>query len=599
MADGRDQSGGFDYRTALPWTNIFRCFQVAIDPRKLFVAAVGILVMSFFWWLLSHIFWEKAPTRDDPDFGPAALQSHFEGKINPATGKAYTNEELSVAMKTEGDHRFKVAKEQWQVLDSLAGEGGRFRTLPWYEYRGPNPFLLFTDVLGGTSEDRYKAIYGFGTGSVPVLIEPLVKLLLPVAKLVSPSVSPLTRLYLFLILLVNVAVWAFCGGIITRLAAVQLANKGPITLRQAFQFVWSRYLSYLGAPLVPLVIIGVVVLGLILYGAVALFPFVGDIILFGVALPLVFLGGAIMAVFLVGLIGYPMMYPTLSAEGDQSDTFDALSRSVNYVYQAPWQYLWNWTVAIIYGALVTLFVLFFASLTVYVGKWAVGLPSSAVWSERKPEFLFIYAPESFGWKELLTKDSPYAVQGEWVWIDQNGKETDQSKGVRQMMVYKPVNKEMFEQNRKEYWLYNTWGAGIVCFWLTLAFLMMLGFSYSFFWTASTMIYFIMRKKVDEAELDEVFEDEEPEIPLAPPKIADGTVPAPVSPTSLPVIAPPVSQPQPPPSPPTPATIPFSPPPVASSPPPPSLPPPVSPPLPPPPEPPATESKKPDDTIPLG
>ena len=32
MADGRDQSGGFSYRLALPWTNIFRCFQIALDP---------------------------------------------------------------------------------------------------------------------------------------------------------------------------------------------------------------------------------------------------------------------------------------------------------------------------------------------------------------------------------------------------------------------------------------------------------------------------------------------------------------------------------------------------------------------------------------
>ena len=84
-------------------------------------------------------------------------------------------------------------------------------------------------------------------------------------------------------------------------------------------------------------------------------------------------GGAAMAVFLVGLVGYPLMYPTLSAEGDQSDTFDALSRSINYVVSSPWHYIWYWIVAILYGAAVTFFVLFFTSLTVYVGKWAVGL----------------------------------------------------------------------------------------------------------------------------------------------------------------------------------------------------------------------------------
>jgi hypothetical protein len=241
---------------------------------------------------------------------------------------------------------------------------------------------------------------------------------------------------------------------------------------------------------------------------------------------------------------------------------------------------------VLYGATVTLFVLFFASLAVYVGKWAVGLPASLVWQDRKPEFLFIYAPESFGWKELLTKDSPYEIKpaGDrgWVWINKDGKETtNPAEGVRQTFRYEPVNPDAYKRNRDDYYMYNTWGAGLVCFWLTLAFLMMLGFSYSFFWSAATMIYFLMRKKVDEAELDEVFEDDEPEVPLAPPKLATGTTPVPPSapassPTSLPVI----TSPSPPVSPPPPATIPFNPPAAASPPPPP-------------------EPKKPDDGVPLG
>ena len=571
MADGRDQSGAFSYRAALPWTNIFRCFQVALDPRKLFVAALGILAMSFLWWLLSNVFYYKAPTTNDPDYSNSAIQREYEGKKKP-NGDNYAEADFA---RVAAD-RFKKDYEQWQVLDALAGPGGRLRTLPWYEYRGPNPFLFFTDALGGTAADREYAVRGFFTGSVPVLIEPLVKLLLPVAKIVSPGVSPLTRLYLFLILLANVAVWAFCGGIITRLAAIQLANKGPVTFMQAVRFVAKRYLSYLGAPLVPLAIIAAVVVGLFFYGLLALIPFVGDIVLLGIGLPAVIVGGAIMTVFLVGLVGYPMMYTTLSVEGDQSDTFDALSRSVNYVYQAPWHYLWNWFVAVMYGAAVTLFVLFFASVSVYVGKWAVGLTASLLWQERKPEYLFIYAPESFGWKELLTKDSPYEVRGEWTGMDRDGKETnDPSKAIRQVMVHKPVNPDAYAANKNEFWWYNSWGAGIVCFWLTLAFLMMLGFSYSFFWSAATMIYFLMRKKVDEAELDEVFEDEEPEAPLAPPKLAPAPPPPPANGTTpLTVISPP---PAPPPvvfSPTPPATLPFNPPPppvVVSPPPPPPQP----------------------------
>jgi len=560
MADGRAPNPAISDRSA-SWMEIFRCFQVALDPRKLLVAAAGILVTAFLWWLLSVLFYYKAPDQSAPDYQNATIQRELGDKKKP-DGSSY-NEEDFRRIATE---RYASDFEQWKVLDSLAGPGGRLRTMPWYEYRGPNPFLFATDVLSGTAQDRSLAIGGFLSGSVPVLIEPLVKMLIPVAKLISPGVSPMTRFYLFLILLSNVAVWAFCAGIITRIAAVQLANKGPISLKQATRFVSKRYTAYLGAPLVPLIIITGCIFGLVLYGLVGLVPILGDLVIYGLGLPVIIIGGAVMAVFLVGLVGYPLMYTTLSAEGDQSDTFDALSRSINYVYQSPWHYVWYWLVAIFYGAAVTLFILFFFSLTVYVGKWAVGLTASTVWTDRKPEYLFIYTPESFGWKELLTKDSPYEVVGEWKEQDKESK--------RLVYVYRPKDEVAYKQARSEFYSYNAWGAGIVCFWLTLMFLMMLGFSYSFFWTAATVIYFLMRKKVDEAELDEVFvDDEEPEAPVAPPKIAEGTGVQPSPMTSLPVISAPASPPVPvpppplppipvvdvsPPVPPPPATLPFNP-----------------------------------------
>jgi hypothetical protein len=372
-------------------------------------------------------------------------------------------------------------------------------------------------------------------------------------------VSPQTRFYLLLVILWMLAVWAFCGGVITRLAAVQLANKGPITLKQACQFVARRYTSFFLAPVVPLIIIGVVVIGLMLYGLVGMIPFIGDLVFYGLGLPVIIGAGAVMAVFLVGMVGYPLMYTTLSVEGDSSDTFDALSRSINYVYQAPWHYIWYSLVAVVYGVAVTFFVIFFASLTVYLGKWAVTQTPGNESADRKPDYLFIYAPESFGWRELMLRDSPYAVSPQIEPQNPTGAKPEDMKTVPQttrlVVVYKPVAPEADKQNREAFWTYNTWGAWMVCFWLTLMFLMMVGFSYSFFWSAATVIYLLMRKKVDEADMDEVFvEEDEPQAPLPPPK--SDAAPSGGG-TSLPVIS----------SPPPPATLPFS-----QSPPPPTSPP---------------------------
>lgn len=526
MADGPHETPGLDIRRVFLWTDIFRCFQVALDPRKLLVAAVGILLMSLGWHLLSRAFYRDAPNpNDDSRYTATAVQRSKSGEKKP-DGSDYTTADYAA----EGARRYEEDLKQWRVLHDLAGPNGRLRTLPWYEYRGENPFLLLTRLVGGTSVDILTAVKQFLSGTVPVLVEPLRKLLLPVVMLIHPNASVGTRLYLLLCLLWNVAVWAFCGGVITRIAAVQFAGKERISLTQAVRFVASRYSSYLLSPVVPLGVIAVIVLAMLLYGLVAMIPILGDLILYGLGMPLVILGGIAIAVLLVGLVGYPLMYPTVSAEG--SDTFDALSRSYNYVFQAPWHYLWYNLVAILYGAAVVFFVVFMGSLVVYMGKWAV---SQAPWSEesgRKPDFLFIYAPESFGWKELLLEGSPIAVDARPV-------EDEHTKRLR--MEYVPENQLTFDQYKSQYTWWNWAGAGMTTFWMVAVFLLVIGFSYSYSWSAATMIYLLMRRKVDETEMDEVYvEEEQPEAPYAMPGATAPAPPPAAEPgaTSLPMVPPP-------------------------------------------------------------
>jgi hypothetical protein len=52
------------------------------------------------------------------------------------------------------------------------------------------------------------------------------------------------------------------------------------------------------------------------------------------------------------------------------------------------------------------------------------------------------------------------------------------------------------------------GAGLVAIWLYLVFLLIVGFGYSYFWSASTIIYLLMRRKVDDTDLDEVYLEED-------------------------------------------------------------------------------------------
>src|SRR5262249_1345918 len=64
------------------------------------------------------------------------------------------------------------------------------------------------------------------------------------------------------------------------------------------------------------------------------------------------------------------------------------------------------------------------------------------------------------------------------------------------------------------------------FWLYLIFLLVVGFAYSYFWSASSIIYLLMRRKVDDTELDEVhLEEEDMEEPYTAP------APGPAAPTA--------------------------------------------------------------------
>jgi hypothetical protein len=502
------------------WTKLFRTFLVALDPFKLLVAAAGILATAVGWWIISAIFYsawtvpsmpqalpdnasveeKKASIEKRKAFEAWALMHELAGPSNP-DNKAYAD--------------YKAAHPEELVLHPRLAHGytGKFRTMPWAEDRGPHPFLVARSLIGGRSSDRKDTLSLFLTNQVPNLVEPLLKFLSPVYYLFDSKANGWTRLFLLILIIWLLVVWAFVGGIITRMAALQLSGKEGGTLRESYKFVKKRYLSYLLSPLSPILVIGFLVICCMLFGLLHWIPLIGDLV-DGLLWWLPLLAGLLMTLLLLGMIGYPLMYATLSTEG--SDTFDAMSRSYNYVYESPWHYLFYSFLAILYGAVLTLFVLLVGSMATYLAKWGVSKwPTFG--ADRSPEYLFIYAPESLGWRKLLLDQSPAAIDDHGV----------------------PLNAEDYNAFMKDYAWYNYIGSGMVSFWVTLVFLMVIGFGYSYFWTAATQIYLLMRKRVDETDLDEVYvEEEAPPAPVVIPP----TAPAPTPAASEPVPTAPVAAP---------------------------------------------------------
>ncbi len=260
-------------------------------------------------------------------------------------------------------------------------------------------------------------------------------------------------------LLWALVVWAIFGGAITRIAAVQFARDEQVGLRSALKFALGKFLSYLSAPLLPAAGIGVFWALCLLLGIVGRVPLFGDILvgaLWGIPLLL----GLLMSLVLIGVaVGWPLMYVAISAEG--SDAFDGFSRTYSYVYSRPWHYLWFTVVASAYGSVVIVFIISFAGLSVFLASRSV---ASGIGADAAAN-LFQAAPVLF----------------------ENVSPAD----------------EDFESS-------ITLGTQFVGVWLHIVSLFVAGFVYSYFWSASTIIYFLLRQSDDATDLDEVFLPEEQE-----------------------------------------------------------------------------------------
>ncbi len=290
---------------------------------------------------------------------------------------------------------------------------GLMSTWPWFEDRGPNPFLLATGQVRSVWERGHFWDW-FALDQAPVLVEPLVKFLRPIIYFFSAQADGWTRFYFFCAMVWTLAVWSLFGGAITRIAAVQIARNERIGMSEALRFTMKRLVYYVTAPLFPLVFVGGLLIVMIIFGYFHMIPIFGDIVVDGLMWWLMMGFGLLMAIALVGLIGWPLMAATISTEG--TDSWEAVSRSYTYVFQKPWHYIWYSLVAISYGAVVVFFIGFMGSFMVYLSKWGVSQTFGIKKADREPSFLFAYAPTSFGWRTLLLEG--VEVDGEK--IVQNG-----------------------------------------------------------------------------------------------------------------------------------------------------------------------------------
>jgi len=305
--------------------------------------------------------------------------------------------------------------------------------------------------------------------------------------------------------------WSVFGGAISRIAAVHVARDEKISVREALKFSISKILSFIFAPVIPLLIIAVV--GLVVsFGALLNnIPWIGPIVM-GALFFLALIAGLIMTLVLIGLLGgFNLMYPTIATEG--SDSFDAISRSFSYLYARPWRLAWYSLVALGYGAVTYFFIKFFIGLTLFLTHSFADLGSFA---NAKPGVEL--------WTSMWPAPSIDPISGQ--------------------LTYKPVYSDLNGGERI--------GAFILAFWNYLVVGLLGAFAISFYFSANTIIYYLMRQEVDATELDDVYveqadEDfaETPTAPASAPSLAASTTTA--STDTPPAAVAPATDPTPPPA----------------------------------------------------
>lgn len=342
----------------------------------------------------------------------------------------------------------------WWMLDRVFAKSGM--PSPWAGVSSGCPWLdaanqLVPDAPGGLAlAAPQTAMKGSWPSGNPIG-HAWLQLSAPLARGFGSSGIPFSYFVCYVLSgLWGLAVWAFAGTAICRTAAVQLAAGERASLGSVVKFASRKWLSAFSAPIFPLLGVTLAVIPVAILGI--FLRVLGGSLLVGIFWPLALAAGMLMATLLLGLVfGWPLMWSTISTEG--TDSFDAISRSYAYVFQRPLHLLFYTAVAALLGSLGWWLVANFTAAVVALTYWAASWGAGAA--------------------NVAVVQSDAATGG-----------------------------------------LTSAGAHLIQFWNQCIKLLAVGFLYSYFWTASTAIYLLLRRDVDATEMDEVFlEDADDAAPL--------------------------------------------------------------------------------------
>ena len=266
--------------------------------------------------------------------------------------------------------------------------------------------------------------------------------------------------YCTIFFIIILAVISIAGGAICRIAALQFARGEKPGLTEALRYSTKKFTSFFTSPLAPVGIIISIGIFVFLLGLAGNIPRAGEIIV-GLGMPLALFAGSLLAVIVIGAVaGFNLMFPAVAYDG--SDCFDAISRSFSYVYAKPWRMIIYTAVAAVYGSICYMFVRIFGFLTLWITHWLL----------------------RFG-----------------LWANNGSNEANKLTAIWPT----PDFRILFDSGQQQA---ANWTESVAVFLVFIFVLVVIGlivsFIISFYYSANTIIYSLMRKAVDNTAFEDIY-----------------------------------------------------------------------------------------------
>ncbi len=268
--------------------------------------------------------------------------------------------------------------------------------------------------------------------------------------------------------------WAVTGngGVISRLTALEYARQDFPTLGDARAMVRSKRKAYFLTPLWPFLFVVVPLIGCALIGLFCSIPYVGRVLMVPLY-ALVLVLGVVALLFAGGwVLGFGMMMPALSVGG--KDAFDAWSTPYAYV-------LWQFGRYVLY----TLLLGAIGVLAAFAAHWVVEL---FIW--------LIYQGTELGFISSIPWMDYEGIDLGWVSIAG--------------LVRLPYNAAGYVSAVTDQGALARVVSTILAIITLLVKALPVAYVISYFFTGNTVMFFLLRKHVDNIDIEEIYEEAEEE-----------------------------------------------------------------------------------------